>query len=80
MVVRKKPLGGDAPAAAPAGRRKGFKGLEKVMVRLRPEQAAALRAEAFRRAAASFARPDASEIVREILDGKLDPAKVFGRR
>lgn len=78
MSVRKKPAGGMAATAAKSSRRKG---LEKLMVRLRPDQAAALRAEAFRRAAATGSgQPDASEVLREILDGQLDPAKVIGRR
>ncbi len=43
-------------------------GLVQVMMTLDPEQLAALRAEAVRRAAArKSARPDASEVLREIV-------------
>ena len=45
----------------------GFKG---VMYRMAPYQVTALRAEAFKRAEkAGSGRPDASEVVREIVDG-----------
>lgn len=74
----------DAVAAgnedAPARRASRRKDLEKVMYRLRPEQIAALRAESYRRAQKTGSgRPDASEVLRQILDGDLDPAKVMGR-
>jgi hypothetical protein len=50
-------------------RRSDFKGLKKVVVRIEPEQDAALAREALRRAQASGSvRPDKSEIVREALD------------
>ena len=69
----------DAPAPAKRAQRKD---LEKVMYRLRPDQIAALRDEAFRRAQKTgTGRPDASEVLREVLDGELDPAAVMkGRR
>lgn len=55
------------------------KGLKFVGYRLRPEQIAALRREALRRAEASGSgKPDASEIVREALDAWL--AKHGGKR
>ena len=67
-----------APAAIPSapdalsgpGRKKGF---VKVMYRMHPRQVAALRAEAFRRSEKlAVGRPDASEVLREIVDAWLD--------
>lgn len=55
------------------------KGLEKVMYRLDPKQIQALRAEAFRRAEErGSGRPDASEVLREIVDAWI--AKAGGAR
>jgi hypothetical protein len=85
-MAKKKPMGegltfrgtaADAVAAVnddtpqpPRSSRK--KGLEKVMYRLEPRQIAALRSEAFRRAQErSTGRPDASEVLREVLDAWL---------
>ncbi len=52
--------------------RSDAKGLMLVGVRLEPRQAQAIRAEAFRRAAArGSGKPDASEIVREALEAWL---------
>ncbi len=89
--TRKQPMGdvamgmrgADAVAAgnedAPAKRSRA-KDLEKVMYRLRPDQIRALRVEASRRAdKIGSGRPDASEVLREVLDGELDPAAVFKR-
>lgn len=67
-MARTKKRASAAPGAS-AGRRRGH---VKVMVRLTPQQVAALRAEAFRRAAAiGSGRPDASELVREAVDAWL---------
>jgi hypothetical protein len=72
MMAEKK-LG---KALAPT-RRVQKKDLEKVMYRLRSDQIAVLRDEAFRRAQKTgTGRPDASEVLREILDGELNPAKL----
>ncbi len=66
MATRKK-----APPA-PRKKRSDAKGLTLVGVRLEPAQAKALRAEAFKRAAArGTGKPDASEIVREALEAWL---------
>ena len=55
------------PRGSPA-----FKGYQKVLVSLAPEQAAALKREALRCALQSgTARPDASAIVREALEARL---------
>src|SRR6266540_3906534 len=52
------------------GRKKGF---VKMMYRMHPRQVAALRAEAFRRAEKlTVGRPDASEVLREIVDAWLE--------
>lgn len=52
------------------------KGLKLAGFRLRPDQIAALRREALKRASAKEAgRPDASELVREILDAWIAKAK-----
>lgn len=57
-----------------AGRRRKS-GLIQVSLTLSPEQLAALRREAFRRAAeAGHGKPDASIIVRELLDAWLAKA------
>lgn len=69
MTTKRKTSEKPQPSAAPTpgGRRK--KGLEKVLVRLEPRQAQALRAEAFRRAQErGKGQPDASEVLREALD------------
>ena len=60
----------DAVWVSGPGRKKG---LVKVMYRMHPRQAAALRAEAFRRAEERpVGRPDASEVLREIVDAWLE--------
>ncbi len=57
--------------ASPGVSRK--KGFVKVMYRMHPRHAAALRAEAFRRAQErSVGRPDASEVLREIVDAWME--------
>jgi hypothetical protein len=58
-----------APTLAEAAPNPRRKGLEKVMYRLDPKQIQALRAEAFRRALErGSGKPDASEVLREIID------------
>jgi hypothetical protein len=53
---------------------------EKVMFVLPTRQTSALRTEALRRAVATGSmKPNASGVLREILDGELDPAKVVGK-
>ena len=60
-------------------RSEAFKGYQKVTVSFTPDQAAALKREALRRALdAGNTRPDAGAIVREALDGWL--AKNGGKR
>jgi hypothetical protein len=61
---------GEALWVSGPGRKKG---LVKVMYRMHPRQAAALRAEAFRRAEKRpVGRPDASEVLREIVEAWLE--------
>ena len=49
------------------------KGLMKVMYRMHPRHVAALRSEAFRRAERrAMGRPDASEVLREIVEDWLE--------
>ena len=66
-MTAKRKTSEKAPAAAgPASRKKG---LEKVMYRLEPQQAQALRAEAFKRAQErGRGMPDASEVLRELIE------------
>ena len=55
--------------ASSSGSNRQKKGLEKVMYRLEPGQIRALRSEAFRRAQErGSGRPDASEVLRELVD------------
>ena len=67
--------GAEAVAAVRGAERPSRKkNLEKVMYRLRPDQVQALRRLAFERAQETGSgRPDASEVLRELIDGKLDP-------
>jgi hypothetical protein len=68
-----RPVAQDADAscvATPVSRRKG---LVKVMYRMHPRHVAALRTEAFRRAERrAMGRPDASEVLREIVEAWLE--------
>lgn len=66
-MAQKKEQPRVGPRGSPA-----FKGYQKVMISLTPEQNAALKREALRRALeAGVGRPDAGEIMREALDAWL---------
>lgn len=69
-VVALPALPTEPSALSGPGRKKGF---VKVMYRMHPRHVAALRAEAFRRSEKlAVGRPDASEVLREIVDSWLD--------
>ncbi len=82
MISMKRGTETKRPAALP-GRLRAVphekKGLRPALYRLRPDQIAALRREALRRAVErDSGKPDASEVLRELLDAWL--AKSEGRR